>query len=86
MTCPERYLSLWVAGLPDEVRAEHLRVTAGEAEMSVLYLSGKDPANLRQINVQAPASLTAGLTAVRVSCGGVTSPPAAIENRLPPNP
>ena len=69
----EMWVSLWVRGLPDGVRREHLKVLLGSAPLPIDFLSSRDEEGLKQINVRLPPSSIPGMYRVAVRCGEVES-------------
>jgi tRNA (mo5U34)-methyltransferase len=81
----EMWISLWVRGLPEGVRREHVRLRLGSAPLAVDFLSDPDQRGLRQLNARLPESTIPGDYPVSVTCAGVQSPPLPLEV-LPPQP
>jgi tRNA (mo5U34)-methyltransferase len=64
-------LSLWASGLPENVDPTNLSVTLDGRNLTVTYIEaatiGGDRAAARQINVEVPNDISAGLAAISVS-------------------
>ena len=73
------WISLWVEGLREGTKREHVRVRLGEAPLPVDYVSEPDDKELRQLNVRLPESTVPGDYSVRVVCAGTSSLPARLE-------
>jgi tRNA (mo5U34)-methyltransferase len=69
----EMWVSLWLRGLPEGVRREHLKVLLGSAPLPIDFLSSRDEEGLQQLNVRLPPSSIPGRYRVAVRCGRVSS-------------
>lgn len=57
---PDRRLSLWLAGLPENTDRNNLVVWLGGARTAIDYISSEERDGFRQVNVVVPAELTPG--------------------------
>jgi len=65
----ERRLSLWLAGLPENVDRNNLAVLLGGARAAIDYISSEDEEGFRQVNVILPAELTPGAYRLEAQVG-----------------
>ncbi len=68
---PERRLSLWLAGLPENVDRNNLVVRLGGIRAAIDYISSEDRDGFRQVNVVVPAELTPGAYRLTAQVGAV---------------
>jgi len=69
----ESCMSLWAAGLPENVTQADITLRLDGADLPAVYLSGPDERALRQINAMLPPQLEPGEYRISVQCRGVES-------------
>jgi len=81
----ETFVSVWVSGLPDDATKTRVRVRIADLDARVLFLSPRDPQQLRQINVRLPEELGPGEYPVIVFCGSSATQPEQLRVCSPKN-
>ena len=76
-------VSLWVAGMPDDVSAPSVKIAINSVRLEANFISCADSAGLRQVNAILPASMEPGEAWVSVVSGKIESDPVKVE-LLPP--
>jgi tRNA (mo5U34)-methyltransferase len=77
----ESYVSLWVAGVPEQAVRRHVGVRLNDHSLTVTFLSAPLEDGLRQINALLPAEVGPGDYGLVAVCGRTASPPVSIKVR-----
>ena len=72
-------ISLWVRGIPESCRAADVLVRLGGDDLPCIFLSGPDPAGLRQVNALLPPGLAPGKVDVNLVVGENVTTPVGVE-------
>ena len=78
-TGPHTSISLWAAGLPEDVHAGMVSVLVNGISLPASFVSCEDAHGLRQVNALLTASLQTGPASVAVVSGAVASDPVQVE-------
>jgi len=67
------YLTVWIAGLPDNADRGNVRVPIDGRNQEILFVSAPDEQGLRQINASLRPLVRPGIHELAVECGGTRS-------------
>jgi tRNA (mo5U34)-methyltransferase len=77
-TTPGSFVSVWVAGLPENADRGNTVVRLGGRRLAVDFVGGADASGLRQVNAAVPSEFERGEHGLTVECGGPPSAPWAM--------